>query len=80
MGGKWYGVELPWVKSATHLGNELCEDGSMDTDIRQKRAAFIDRSFLVREQFDNPIKILRAVNIYCCSRRIFFVATYNTIS
>ena len=24
---KLYGVELPWVKSATHLGNELCKDG-----------------------------------------------------
>ena len=44
-----YGRELPWVRAATHLGNELCEDGSMDTDTRQKRAAFIDRSLLVRE-------------------------------
>ena len=65
---KLYGFELPWVRTANHLGNELCEDGSMDTDIRQKRAAFIDRSFQVREQFSfaNPIEVLRAVNIYCC--------------
>ena len=65
---KLYGVELPWVSTATHLGNELCEDGSMDTDTRQKRAAFIDRSLLVREEFSfaHPIEVLRAVNIYCC--------------
>ena len=65
---KLYGVELPWVSTATHLGNELCEDGSMDTDTRQKRAAFIERSLLVREQFSfaQPIEVLRAVSIYCC--------------
>lgn len=65
---KLYGVELPWVSTATHLGNELCEDGSMDTDTRQKRAAFIERSLLVREEFSfaHPIEVLRAVNIYCC--------------
>ena len=63
-----YGMELPWVKSASHLGNELCEDGSMDLDVKQKRAAFIERSLQVREQFNfaHPIEVLRAVNIYCC--------------
>ena len=63
-----YGNDLPWVKTATHLGNELCEDGTMDTDTRQKRAAFIDRSLQVREQFSfaHPMETLRAVNIYCC--------------
>ena len=65
---KLYGVDLPWVKTATHLGNELCEDGSMDTDVKQKRANFIDRSLLVREQFSfaHPLEVLRAVSIYCC--------------
>ena len=40
----------------------------MDTDTRQKRAAFIDRSLQVREQFSfaHPMETLRAVNIYCC--------------
>ena len=28
-----YGRELPWVSTATHLGVELSEDGTMDTDI-----------------------------------------------
>ena len=65
---KLYGVELPWVKSATHLGNELCEDGTMATDVKIKRAAFIDRSLQLREQFScaHPTEILRAVNVYCC--------------
>ena len=66
---KLYGVEFPWVKSATHLGNELCEgeDGTMCTDVKIKRAAFIDRSLQVREQFSfvHPMEILRAVNVYC---------------
>ena len=65
---KLYDVELPWVKSATHLGNELCEDGTMGTDMKIKRATFIDRSLQVREQFSfaHPMEILRAVNVYCC--------------
>ena len=25
-----YGIELPWVRTATHLWNELCEDGTMN--------------------------------------------------
>ena len=43
-------------------------EGSMDTDTRQKRAAFIDRSLLVREQFSfaHPMESLRAVRVYCC--------------
>ena len=63
-----YGIELPWVKTATHLGNELCEDGTMDTDNKQKRAAFIRRSLEIREQFDfaHPMETLKAVNLYCC--------------
>ena len=63
-----YGVELPWVRTATHLGNELCEDGTMDTDAKLKRVAFLDRSLKVREQFSfaHPVEALRAVNIYCC--------------
>ena len=65
---KLYGVNLPWVQTATLLGNELCEDGTMDTDIRQKRASFIDKSLQIREQFSfaHPIEVLQAVSIYCC--------------
>ena len=63
-----YGVDLPWVRTATHLGNELCEDGTMDTDMKQKRAAFIERSLQIREEFSfaHPMEALRAVSIYCC--------------
>ena len=63
-----YDRELPWVRTATHLGNELCEDRTMDTDTRQKRAAFIDRSLEIREQFSfaHPMEVLRAVRLYCC--------------
>ena len=39
-----YGRELPFVRNATHLGNELCEDGTMDMDMKEKTAAFITRS------------------------------------
>ena len=62
-----YGRDLPWVKSATHLGNELFEDGSMEYDCKIKRAKFIDNSLNVREMFEfaKPREILRAVQIYC---------------
>ena len=63
-----YGRELPFVKSATHLGNELSEDGTMDMDTKEKTAAFITKSLEVREQFSfaHPMEMLRAVKIYCC--------------
>ena len=63
-----YGRELPWVKTATHLGVELCEDGTMNSDIKHKTAAFISRSLEVREQFSfaHPMEVLSAVRVYCC--------------
>ena len=42
---------MPWVRTDTHLGNELCEDGMMDTDTKKKNAAFKTRSLELREQF-----------------------------
>ena len=40
----------------------------MESDIKQKRAVFIDKSHLLREQFSfaHPIEVLQAVSIYCC--------------
>ena len=35
---KLYNVDLPWLKTAIALGNELCEDGTLEVDIRIKRA------------------------------------------
>ena len=63
-----YGRELPFVRNATHLGNELSEDGTMDMDNKEKTAAFITKSLEVREQFSfaHPMEVLRAVKIYCC--------------
>ena len=63
-----YGVDLPWVTRATHLGNELSVNGTMEIDTKQKRAAFIDRSLNIREQFKfaHPIEVLKAVKLYCC--------------
>ena len=63
-----YGVDLPWVSTATHLGHELSEDGSMDTDVKGKRAAFITRRTEVRETFGfaSPMEVLTAVKVYTC--------------
>ena len=40
----------------------------MTTDIKIKRAKFIDKSTEIRETFSfaDPVQILQAVNIYCC--------------
>ena len=58
-----YGVDLPWVKTATHLGNELSSDCTMEEDIKCKRGAFIGRSTEVSEMFGfaRPNQILQAV-------------------
>ena len=60
------GKQLPWVESAVHLGHVLHQTGTMDKDIRSKRATFIDQSIEVRETFgfSCPAEILRAVKIY----------------
>ena len=61
-----YGKELPWVTSATHLGHELHETGSMDHDINVKKAEFIYKSTELRETFSfaNPVEVLRAVKVF----------------
>ena len=45
------GKELPWVASATHLGHEFHESGTMDCDTRFKSAEFISKSTEIRETF-----------------------------
>ena len=42
---------LPWKTSAKHIGNILHEDGTMDTDIRTKRATFINTCMNLNNQF-----------------------------
>ena len=46
---KLYGLSLPWVKTANHLGHELSEECSMVQDMAIKRADFIQKSTEVRE-------------------------------
>ena len=62
-----YGVDLPWVQTATHLGHELHQLCNMDYDVKTKRAQFIANSTDIRDifQFANPDQILRATNLYC---------------
>ena len=62
-----YGVDLPWVETATHLGHELHQLCNMDYDVKTKRAQFIANSTDIRDifQFANPDQILRATNLYC---------------
>ena len=63
-----YGKELPWVSTATHLGHEFHEDGSMSYDVKCKKNSFISRSSEVRESFSfaHPTEIIRATGLYCC--------------
>ena len=60
------GEELPWVESAQHLGHVLHESGSMDQDIKAKRASFIANSTECRESFGfaSPCEILKAVKVH----------------
>ena len=61
--------DLPWVESANHLGHILHESGSMEQDIKEKRAKFIDESTRIRESFAfaSPNEILHAVKVYAGS-------------
>ena len=63
------GRELPWVSSATHLGHELHESGTMEHDALVKRATFITNSVEVRNNFKfaSPVEVLRALKVYCSS-------------
>ena len=63
------GRDLPWVKSASHLGHELHESGSMEHDANVKRAIFIRDSVEVSEtiHFSSPVEVLSALKLYCSS-------------
>ena len=60
------GKQLPWVESALHLGHVLHESGTMEQDIKAKRASFIGESTECRETFGfaSPMEVLRAVKVY----------------
>ena len=46
----WYGVPLPYVTIASHLGHELHESGTMEHNANMKKSIFISRSMEIREQ------------------------------
>ena len=61
-------MELPWVKTGTHLGHELHQLCNMEYDAKCKRATFISNSTDIREMFNfaYPSQVLSAVSIYTC--------------
>ena len=61
-----YGVDLPWVTHATHLGHKLHQDCTMEYDAKTKRGNFIGTSTDIRDMigFANPIQVLQAVSVY----------------
>ena len=63
-----YGLDLPWVTHATHLGHELHQDGTMEFDAKLKKANFIENSTEIREMFGfaHPNQVLSAVQTYAC--------------
>ena len=58
-----YGVDLPWVTNAVHLGHHLHQSCKMEYDIDIKRAKFIDTSTEIREMFSfaHPEQIINSV-------------------
>ena len=63
------GKLLPWVESAVYLGHVLDQSGTMEKDIRSKRAAYISDSVEIRESFGfaSPAEVLKAVKLYAGS-------------
>ena len=58
------------MESAVYLGQLLHLSGSMDIDIRTKRAKYIDETVEVRETygFASPCEVLQAVTLYVGSQ------------
>ena len=62
------GEKLPWEVTGEHLGHILHQDGTMDQDVKIRRARYIDRSVELREkmQFAGFDMIMKAHDIHCC--------------
>ena len=61
-----YGRDLPFVSTATHLGNVLCQDGSMETEnstVHHQEPVSKEAVLLCPPR---PMEVLRAVRVYCC--------------
>ena len=66
---KLCGKDLPWVESATHLGHELHESGTMEHDAKVARARYINQTVEVRQSFAfaSPVEVIRALEVYTTS-------------
>ena len=64
---KLNGRDLPFEKTATHLGHELSQACDMEQDMKIRRARYIDRTVDVQDTFDfaHPTQKLKAIDIYC---------------
>ena len=56
------GKELPWVKSALHLGHELTQECNMEHGAWVSQAKFIDKSNDITEMFHfaHPLQMVKA--------------------
>ena len=61
------GKPLPWVEHAAHLGHVLHQTVTMENDCNRARAAFIDRSVDIRQQFyfAKPDQIIDMIQLMC---------------
>ena len=73
-----YGLDLPWVTHATHLGHELHQDCTMDMDTRMERADFISSSNDIRNMFNFalPGQIISALIVYSAHKNLNSVAMH----
>ena len=61
--------KLPWVATAVHVGNTLHEDGTMNQDIKVKRAQFINDVQNIQQEFykSHPEVQSKLTSLYCSS-------------
>ena len=64
------GKRFPWVDHAVHIGNTIHEDGTMEQDIKVKRAQFVDSCHDLQAEFNKvhpevQAKLLALYNSSC---------------
>ena len=61
--------KLPWVESAVHPGHVLHQSGTMEADIKAKRAEYIGKFVDISDtfKFASPVEVLLVTDIYCSS-------------
>ena len=60
------GDPLPWKQVVNHVGTKLHSSGSMETDMREKRARFIQSAVELNQEFESlePESQLRMLRLY----------------